>query len=442
MMGIMVWLNSSGCLTAFAYWMAVILFISLNPRKYKGLPLYGICSAFLVFTVAFSLMIDGKPFSFFLLAFLGVWALQFVMFRICCAITLYNLFYFIFRAFIVGEFTSALEFLLYKYFIAMVSGNYQVFFGFLLLLLVNGSCFAIIYVLERRYQDYFSRLIIEKKELLSVFLIACGIYLFSNISNVFQNTPFSSNGASEILLIRTLADLGGIVMLYAYQLQLYERHDVLQIQMLQQIMEQQKTNYLVSEQSIRLIHQKYHDLKHQIDFLRSDIQSGEKLAYLDQMEQDIRSFEAQMNTGNKILDTILMTKSLQCQNLGIQFTTMVNGKCMYFMEPMDLNALFGNLLDNAMEGTLQVEDAGNRWIHVRVEQKKKFIVIGVVNSCMENVIFENGVPVTQKPDKQYHGFGVQSIRSILEKYGGAAVFLQKDGYFEMKGTLPEKTDNN
>ena len=47
--------------------------------------------------------------------------------------------------------------------------------------------------------------------------------------------------------------------------------------------------------------------------LRSET-SEEKAHYLDAMEQEIRSYEAQNKTGNEVLDTILTSKSLYCQS--------------------------------------------------------------------------------------------------------------------------------
>ena len=67
------------------------------------------------------------------------------------------------------------------------------------------------------------------------------------------------------------------------------------------------------------------------------------------MERDIRSYEARNNTGNHVLDIILSTKIVQCQNLGIKLTCVADGAALQFIEPMDISALFGNALDNAIE---------------------------------------------------------------------------------------------
>ena len=57
------------------------------------------------------------------------------------------------------------------------------------------------------------------------------------------------------------------------------------------------------KKSIELINYKYHDLKHQIAVLRSEADPGKREAFLDKMEADIKKYESQNKTGNKVLDT-------------------------------------------------------------------------------------------------------------------------------------------
>ena len=67
------------------------------------------------------------------------------------------------------------------------------------------------------------------------------------------------------------------------------------------------------------------------------------------MEREIKIYETQNKTGNKVLDTILTSKSMHCQRHGIELKFMGEGQLLNFMEDMDISALFGNMLDNAIE---------------------------------------------------------------------------------------------
>ena len=198
----------------------------------------------------------------------------------------------------------------------------------------------------------------------------------------------------------------------------------------------QYANYQISKTSVDLINQKYHDLKHQIEFLKMDISGDDKINYLNEMEREIQQYEAQNKTGNAILDTILTTKSLQCQEKNIQITCVADGKALDFLSPMDICSLFGNALDNAITSTEKVEDAEKRLIHVMVSREKSFLRIKVENSFQGELKMKNQLPITTKGDQRYHGFGVKSMKEIAEKYQGSLTIAAKNNWFELRILIP------
>ena len=127
--------------------------------------------------------------------------------------------------------------------------------------------------------------------------------------------------------------------------------------------------------SIELINYKYHDLKHQIAVLRSEADPGKREAFLDKMEADIKKYESQNKTGNKVLDTVLTTKSLYCAKNNITFTCVADGTLLEFMDVMDICSIFGNALDNAIECELKIPDKEKRLIHVSVSKQKNFLLL-------------------------------------------------------------------
>ena len=49
--------------------------------------------------------------------------------------------------------------------------------------------------------------------------------------------------------------------------------------------------------------------------------------------------------------------------------------------------------------------------------------------------FENGLPLT-RGDKNYHGFGLKSMKHIAEKYGGCMSVTAADGKFCLDFLFP------
>ena len=270
---------------------------------------------------------------------------------------------------------------------------------------------------------------------LMLLFMAAAIYILSSISYTQLNTPFSARGTMEIYTMRTVVYFGGVALLFAYQSQLRDLLTQREADALRNMLHIQYENYKIRQESIDLINQKYHDLKHQIAVLRAE--SGEKRnAVLDNMEQEIKAYEAQNDTGNKVLDTVLTGKSLTCRTKNIQLTCVADGTVLDFMDVMDISNLFGNALDNAIESTDKITDPERRLIHLSVARQKGFAAIRIENCFDGELKFEKGLPVTTKKDVLYHGFGVKSIQNAAAKYGGTATITTREGWFELRVLIP------
>ena len=424
-----------GYICALSYALSAVLFSWTNPPKGGTARRIAIQALLAAGAVSYAMVTNVNNYHFYIPNLLSVLALCFAIITLTCKIPVRNSLYFTIYAFLMGEFLAALFWHIFLFFVDGDPGagsnlELMLWYGLTALVLLTLA-----WLYERRYVPYNAQLRLSVKTILSTFWAALGVFLFSNISNVYRNTPFSGQTVFQINLIRVLADAGGFVLLEAVRMLQEDISRRTEMEMLQKLMAVQYNNYRVSEQSISLIHQKYHDLKHQIAWLRDDVPSAERKAYLDRMEEDMRAFEARSNTGNYVLDTILTAKALQSQNQGITLTSAVDGRLMGFMDPMDLSALFGNLLDNAIEHTSRLADPEKRWIQLSVRQKNGFVVLEVGNHYEGTVFFQNGLPLTTKDDGSFHGFGTKSILETVQRYGGHVSFTADKGWFEVKAVF-------
>ena len=428
--------NTPGIYYAIAYWLSAMLYIRMNPRRISGWKLWSVEALFLAAISLFMVLTDGPPVYLFLPCMIFTVALIYFMLHICCGMHGWSTGYCCVRAFILGEFAASLEWQFFYYGLNTLKLPLNMWVNLLFLVVCHGAVFGCMYLLERKYRMDRQTLNISRREFFSAAVIAVAVYVVSNLSYVYNKTPFSSRFPAEIFIIRTLVDLGGVGILFAYHVLLQEVNIKLEMESLQNMLHMQYSNYKMSEESIAMVNQKYHDLKHQIAILRSEITSEEKLKYLDQMEREIKAYEAQNKTGNKVLDTILTGKSLQCQNQGISLTCVADGSALDFMHPMDISTLFGNALDNAMESVKKIADPDKRLIHVSVSRQKGFLRIRVENCYEGDIRFENGLPATTKRDKRYHGYGIKSIHNTARKYGGSVTISAEKGWFELRVLIP------
>ena len=306
------------------------------------------------------------------------------------------------------------------------------------MVVIYAVLYILIYLIERYLKKDIEELQITRRELLVVYFVLIMVYCISNVSYVDVKSIFSAGTAMDVFIIRTLADLSGMAVLYAYHIQVKEIQMRFEKDTLRNIMDMQYKNYKLSKESIDIVNQKYHDLKHQINLLKSGADSEKAGEYLEQMEREIKIYETQNKTGNKVLDTILTSKSMHCQRHGIELKFMGEGQLLNFMEDMDISALFGNMLDNAIESVVKIKDRQKRLISLHVIQDKQFIRIRTENYCEENVQFQDGIPITTKKDKRFHGYGMKSMKKIVEKYGSSVMAGKANNWFELKILIPMK----
>ena len=75
-------------------------------------------------------------------------------------------------------------------------------------------------------------------------------------------------------------------------------------------------------------------------------------------------------------------------------------------------------------------------IFLRVERQGAFARIFLENTCEGTVELVDGMPQTSKEDDRYHGFGLKSIRMIVDRLGGNMIIIPEDGRFSLSILLP------
>lgn len=200
---------------------------------------------------------------------------------------------------------------------------------------------------------------------------------------------------------------------------------------------QQKEQYHVTQETIDIINRKCHDLRHQLRGLYKVEDEWERNRYLKEIEDAIMIYDTAVKTGNDALDTVLMEKGLFCHNHGIQWTCTANdGSMLGFMEPGDIYAIFGNAIDNAIDAVMELEDQEKRIISARVFQKRNVMMIQVQNYYEGDLKFVDGLPLTTKKDKYFHGYGMKSLRYTAEKYNGTMTAAAENQIFTVNILLP------
>lgn len=422
--------------TALAEWFSCCVFVLALEKRYKKC--YTIC-VLLPFLPVFCVLqyyIGVWPVVVWIPSMVAAMILIYLCIFSCCKVNWKMAMVCFATAFMIAEFSASFEWQIYSY--VMGRGHDERVIELIFLVLFYSILFALAYFSEYRYFSGEIRGDISLKEALSSVIMAIAVFLISNISYVYPDTPFSSSLPGGLFYIRTLVDFSGLLILFLQRDRWRELSMQKEMEAVNAILRRQYEQYNLSKENIEIINRKYHDLKHQIAVVRAERNSDKREQYLQEMENDIKMYEAQNKTGNKVLDTILTGKHLYCVQHEINFTCVADGMLLDFMNLMDICTIFGNALDNAIECVEKIGDKSKRLIRTAVYSQSKFLIIRFENYTELELTTKDSLPITTKKDRQYHGYGLKSIRSTVEKYGGSMTVNVKDNWFILRLLIPEE----
>ena len=251
-----------------------------------------------------------------------------------------------------------------------------------------------------------------------VFFLFGAIFLGQafDFSYAFQDLPIFVNFS--------LCDIVIMLLIIILQFNLFQFGQLKnEMDEMEKVWAREKQQMELRRETVELINVKCHDLKYSLSRMRGKLD-----------KEETKTLEG---TGSAPLDLLIAERKLLFEKEQIAFTCMTDGALLAFMSEADVYSLFGNMFDNALEA-LRGLPRGERTLHLDVKRR-----VGRVFICMENAFAgelrftEDGLPVTTKQKKEYHGFGTRSISLIAKKYGGTCVMSARDGVFRVGILLPQ-----
>lgn len=142
--------------------------------------------------------------------------------------------------------------------------------------------------------------------------------------------------------------------------------------------------------------------------------------------QDIRLAEEIIYSANPVVNAILKVKSVKAKEkeIPMQVTTLLPQRVS--VDIGDMGVLYGNLLDNAIEAAMAVEQE-KRYVHVESKFQEGRLLLSIKNSKPSGT---SSYQQTSKKDKIKHGRGIRSVRKVAEKYGGELLLKDQGEHFE------------
>ncbi len=180
-----------------------------------------------------------------------------------------------------------------------------------------------------------------------------------------------------------------------------------------------------------------HDYHNHIQTMKAyrSLDENDKIdAYLNALDTDLTSVDTLIKSGNVMVDAILNSKLSLGKNRKISINAKAVVPKSITIPEIDLCIIIGNLLDNAIEACLLIDNEAKRFIRVYVDLKRENLYISVTNASGGKMQKQNGRYISGKGAN--HGFGLMRVDKIVEKYAGYIKRRDEDGAFTSEVMFP------
>ena len=197
----------------------------------------------------------------------------------------------------------------------------------------------------------------------------------------------------------------------------------------------QQLSFLNESQTQTAIYR--HDLRHHLNAIQGFLSAGspEKAeSYIQQVQSDIEAITPKRFCENELVNLLCSSFSRKAEQAGIQLRTTVGVPKELSIPDTELCSILSNGLENALHA-VGAPEVSERWIDLYCGVKGNKLLIEIKNPYHEEVIMQDGLPVSAR---QSHGFGCRSIQTITKHHQGLCVFHPEGNVFLLRVLLPIK----
>ena len=202
-----------------------------------------------------------------------------------------------------------------------------------------------------------------------------------------------------------------------------------------QFLSLQQQRYENLKAAIEEARQTRHDLRHQLNQLSALAEDGdwEKLkAYLSRAVARIPELEMRF-CENRAADSVIGYYCALAKRDGVAFCTQIDLPEKLPVDEIDMYLVFSNLLENALEASLRTAPARRRIKATAYLHAERLLLFQIENTFDGEIREKDGI--FQSSKRRGSGVGIQSVRHIVEKNGGASTFTHQNGVFVAKVML-------
>lgn len=172
-----------------------------------------------------------------------------------------------------------------------------------------------------------------------------------------------------------------------------------------------------------------HDIKNHLICLSKLLENGkveQALSYMGNLTDTMKQFDDPVRTGNDYADALLSVKYAEAVAAKIAVSIEMAIPPQGYLDPVDLCCILSNAFDNAIAACNRLT-SGEKWITAHAFIKQGQLVIVIKNSKPPHVTVING-EVSPKEITTDHGLGLDTVKAVVQKYGGVLHLSAADNF--------------
>lgn len=158
-----------------------------------------------------------------------------------------------------------------------------------------------------------------------------------------------------------------------------------------------------------------HDVRKHLNAIRELSQDSNVNEYITNLCGELTAYTQSCQSGNKLLDVMMNRYVLDCELKEISFEYSVRECPLRCLEDLDLVAILGNLMDNAITAASESE---KKWVSLTTSVRNTYNVIVIKNSCDMPPQAQGEQLLSTKENPRFHGYGLKSVAKAVKKYHG------------------------
>lgn len=236
---------------------------------------------------------------------------------------------------------------------------------------------------------------------------------------IFWHVSAQPDCSYQLQLLLAIAGVclfvSSILLFVTYSRQVKKDSDSMQVKSELARLQTEQSYYQILDQQNQQLMIYAHDAKKHlaaIQSLNSDPQIND---YVSKLSQQLFDYTRNCHSGNKLLDVMIHKYTVDCELRKVRFEYDVKVCNLSQLDDIDLVAILGNLLDNAVAAAEQSEE---KWLMLNTVHRNAYSVIILSNSCDTQPKQSGGRLLSTKKDVSLHGFGLKSVVKTISKYQG------------------------